>query len=132
MRIYHVYEGEEIVFTGTAEEIKRKYNLKRSLGSYRTKQKLYRMHGRYIVKATDIIMNPQEKADWETLKMMLVNRRECFTQIYTDPKNYIGRLKDLGIEVRVTPSISYGVSGSGLTAPRRKSKPQKCWRVERV
>lgn len=126
MRLYQIYEDERLIFTGTDSEVQKRFGVV-GVGKYVLKN--HKMFGKFTVKAIET-----EKPDitWECLYMMLVKRRELFTQVYTDPSRYVKKLKKLGVDVRIVPSISAGIGGEGLTAPRRKTKAQKCWRVERI
>lgn len=126
MRFYEIYEEDKLIFTGTESEVQKRFGIG-GISKYLARNN--KMLRRYTVKPID-----REDPDitWECLDMMLVKRRELFTQVYTDPSRYVKKLKKLGVDVRIVPSISAGIGGEGLTAPRRKTKAQKCWRVERV
>lgn len=126
MRLYQIYEDERLIFTGTDSEVQKRFGVV-GVGKYVLKN--HKMFGKFTVKAIET-----EKPDitWECLYMMLVLKRELFTQVYKNPTRYIDRLKDYGVNVKVTPITSYYPGSESLSSNRRKAKPQMGWRVERV
>ena len=135
MHTYKVYEEGKVVFIGSAKEVKKKFGLRRdaSMGSYVTKKKNYRMLGKYDVEVCDDVQRkPKRDINWEVLNMMLVVRKERLTSVTEDPHKYVKRLNDLGVNVKITPYMSYEVIEPTLTKPRRKRIPKMCWYVERV
>lgn len=136
MHRYKVYDGEELIFTGTAKEVKRKLDIRptASLATWVTKEKSYLVRGIYRLEISDEIPIPQQPVDphWECLHMMLVVRREDKTSIAADPSKYINRLRDCGVEVKVTPYMSIELNDTDITAPKQKRMSKKCWMVERV
>lgn len=135
MHIYKVYDGEELIFTGTAKEVKRKLDIRpnASLATWVTEKKSYLVRSIYRLEICDEL-KAEEVADphWECLYMMLVVRKEKKTSTAKDPHKYVQRLKDLGVEVKITPYTSYPIIESDLTNPKQDRKQQKCWYVERV
>ena len=126
MRLYQIYEDERLIFTGTDSEVQKRFGVV-GVGKYVLKN--HKMFGKFTVKAIET-----EKPDitWECLYMMLVLKRELFTQVYKNPAKYIDRLKDYGVDVKITPIKSYYPGSESLSSNRRKAKPQMGWRVERV
>lgn len=136
MFIYKVYEEGKLIFTGTSKEIKKRFELHpdTSFNKY-TGERHVKMMGKYDVVVADTVENQEQQIDttWDCLRMMLVVRKEKKTSVAKDPHKYIGRLRDLGVEVRVTPYMSMMIKDTDITAPpKSKRKPQKCWYVERV
>ena len=135
MHIYKVYDGEELIFTGTAKEVKRKLDIRpnASLATWVTGKKSYLVRSIYRLEICDEL-KAEEVTDphWECLYMMLVVRKEKMTSTAKDPHKYVQRLKDLGVEVKITPYTSYPIIESDLTNPKQDRKQQKCWYVERV
>lgn len=135
MHIYKVYDGEELIFTGTAKEVKRKLDIRpnASLATWVTEKKSYLVRSIYRLEICDDL-KAEEVTDphWECLYMMLVVRKEKMTSTAKDPHKYVQRLKDLGVEVKITPYTSYPIIESDLTNPKQDRKQQKCWYVERV
>lgn len=135
MHIYKVYDGEELIFTGTAKEVKRKLDIRpnASLATWVTEKKSYLVRSIYRLEICDEL-KAEEVTDphWDCLYMMLVVRREDKTSIAADPSKYINRLRDCGVEVKVTPYMSMEINETDITAPKQKRKPKKCWMVERV
>lgn len=135
MHIYKVYDGEELIFTGTAKEVKRKLDIRpnASLATWVTEKKSYLVRSIYRLEICDEL-KAEEVTDphWECLYMMLVVRKEKMTSTAKDPHKYVQRLKDLGVEVKITPYTSYPIIESDLTNPKQDRKQQKCWYVERV
>lgn len=135
MHIYKVYDGEELIFTGTAKEVKRKLDIRpnASLATWVTEKKSYLVRSIYRLEICDEL-KAEEVTDphWECLYMMLVVRKEKKTSTAKDPHKYVQRLKDLGVEVKITPYTSYPIIESDLTNPKQDRKQQKCWYVERV
>ena len=129
MRFYEIYEGEKLIFTGTDSEVKKRFGCTSGMNWYSSQN--HKIKGKYEVRAVDTD-EPKKDQVWECLCMMLVLKREYFTQVYKDPHKYVPRLRELGVEVKITPSLSYTPAGGGLTAPRTKRKAEKCWRVERI
>lgn len=135
MHTYKIYQDGEVIFIGNAKEVKKRFGLRKdaSMGSYVTKKKNYKMLGKYDIEVCDEIERKQSQdVDWETLRMMLVVRKEKLTSTAKDPHKYVQRLKDLGVEVKITPYISYPIIESDLTNPKQDRKKQKCWYVERI
>ena len=135
MHIYKVYDGEELIFTGTAKEVKRKLDIRptASLATWVTEKKSYLVRSIYRLEISDEL-KAEEVTDphWECLYMMLVVRKEKITSTAKDPHKYVQRLKDLGVEVKITPYTSYPIIESDITNPKQDRKKQKCWYVERV
>jgi len=135
MHKYKVYDGEELIFTGSAKEVKRKLEIRpnASLATWVSKGKSYLVRGIYRLEICDEI-NVEKPVDphWECLHMMLVVRKEDKTSIPTDPSRYLKRLRDCGVEVKVTPYMSMEINETDITAPKQKRKAKKCWMVERV
>lgn len=135
MHIYKVYDGEELIFTGTAKEVKRKLDIRpnASLATWVTEKKSYLVRSIYRLEICDEL-KAEEVTDphWDCLYMMLVVRKEKMTSTAKDPHKYVQRLKDLGVEVKITPYTSYPIIESDLTNPKQDRKQQKCWYVERV
>lgn len=135
MHIYKVYDGEELIFTGSAKEVKRKLDIRpnASLATWVTDKKSYLVRSIYRLEICDEL-KAEEVIDphWECLYMMLVVRKEKRTSTAKDPHKYVQRLKDLGVEVKITPYTSYPLIESDLTNPKQGRKKQKCWYVERV
>lgn len=135
MHIYKVYDGEELIFTGTAKEVKRKLDIRpnASLATWVTEKKSYLVRSIYRLEICDEL-KAEEVTDphWECIYMMLVVRKEKKTSTAKDPHKYVQRLKDLGVEVKITPYTSYPIIESDLTNPKQDRKQQKCWYVERV
>lgn len=135
MHIYKVYDGEELIFTGTAKEVKRKLDIRpnASLATWVTEKKSYLVRSIYRLEICDEL-KAEEVTDphWECLYMMLVVRKEKKTSTAKDPHKYVQRLKDYGVEVKITPYTSYPIIESDLTNPKQDRKQQKCWYVERV
>lgn len=136
MRLYKIYEEEKLVFTGTCAEVCKRFNISTSISWYEKKN--HKLCGRYRIESIDVEKESSgtlEKADstWDCLKMMLVVRKEKKTSVAKDPHKYVGRLKELGVEVKITPYMSLMIKDTDITAPPKdKRKPQKCWYVERV
>lgn len=135
MHIYKVYDGEELIFTGTAKEVKRKLDIRpnASLATWVTEKKSYLVRSIYRLEICDEL-KAEEVTDphWDCLYMMLVVRKEKMTSTAKDPHKYVQRLKDLGVDVKITPYTSYPIIESDLTNPKQDRKQQKCWYVERV
>ena len=135
MHIYKVFDGEELIFTGSAKEVKRKLDIRpnASLATWVTEKKSYLVRSIYRLEICDEL-KAEEVTDphWECLYMMLVVRKEKRTSTAKDPHKYVQRLKDLGVEVKITPYTSYPIIESDLTNPKQDRKQQKCWYVERV
>lgn len=132
MRLYKIYEEGELIFTGTAKEVMRRFSMSEtSIKKYVDKK--YKIWGRFDVVKADSIDTEQVDTIWDCLKMMLVVRKEKKTSVSKDPHKYVGRLKELGVEVKITPYMSLMIKDTDITAPPKdKRKPQKCWYVERV
>jgi hypothetical protein len=93
------------------------------------------MLGKYDVRLAGTVEAIEEQVDttWECLHRMLVVCREKKTSVAEDPHRYVKRLRELGVEVRITPYMSLMIKDTGITAPpKSKRKPQQCWYVERV
>lgn len=136
MFIYKVYEEGKLIFTGTSKEIKKRFELHpdTSFNKY-TGDRHVKMMGKYDVVVADTVENQEQQVDttWECLRMMLVIRKEKKTSVAKDPHKYVGRLREFGVEVKITPYMSLMIKDTDITAPpKSKRKPQKCWYVERV
>lgn len=135
MHTYKVYEEGKVIFIGNSKELKKRFGLRKdaSMGSYVTRNGNYKIKGKYDVEiCEDVHRKPKHDADWETLRMMLVVRKEKLTSTAKDPHKYVDRLRDLGVEVKITPYISYPIIESDLTNPKQDRKQQRCWYVERL
>ena len=128
-------DGEELIFTGTAKEVKRKLDIRpnASLATWVTEKKSYLVRSIYRLEiCDDVEIKEITDPHWECLHMMLVVRKEDKTTIPVNPSKYIERLRNCGVEVKVTPYMSMEINETDITAPKQKRKPTKCYMVERM
>lgn len=148
VKIYGIYDGDNLVFSGSRSEIAKEFGLKlSSMSSYTTGR--IRLNGKYDVNYLDeeyreIEYGPRNYKKYEpkpeTEPNYKDNPLECLilhlkmygnTLINFDPTKYTDDLKNAGFNVKITERQEH-IERSKLTRRGRRRKPKMYYYVEAV
>ena len=113
--IYEIYEGDDLIYSGTQKQIKREFGLKSSIGTYATRN--HKLLGIYDVK----IQKPKPKpkiSKHEKDIAYLLKGLKAYGNVYfnQNPKDYLEELKEYGYDCVVTVFVNDGVKDYILEA----------------